>query len=123
MARVALSTSAGLVLVPIELEDTALQLINSTSVPGANANSGISNPLKGFAEVIGEPRLSDSDVAQWFLAAQGGDTVEVAYLDGMDAPWIEQQEGFTVDGVTTKVRIDAGVSALDHRGLVKAAGK
>lgn len=119
----ALNIRPGFVLVPIELEDTALQLINSTSVPGADANSGISNPLKGFAEVIGEPRLSDSDVAQWFLAAQGGDTVEVAYLDGMDAPWIEQQEGFTVDGVTTKVRIDAGVSALDHRGLVKAAGK
>ena len=30
-----------------------------------------------------------------------------------------QMEGFSVDGVTTKVRIDAGVAPVDHRGLVK----
>ncbi|MCR3909393.1 ATP-dependent Clp protease proteolytic subunit [Aeromonas hydrophila] len=119
----ALNIRPGYALVPIELEDTAFQLINSTSVPGADANSGISNPLKGFAEVIGEPRLSDASATEWYLAAKGGDTIEVAYLDGMDTPWIEQQQGFTVDGVATKVRIDAGVSALDYRGLVKAAGK
>lgn len=118
-----LNIRPGFVLSPVELEDTAFQLINSTSVPGSDANSGISNPLKGFAEVIGEPRLSDASATEWYLAAKGGDTIEVAYLDGMDSPWIEQQEGFTVDGVTTKVRIDAGVSALDYRGLVKASGK
>lgn len=119
----ALNIRPGYALVPIELEDTALQLINSTSVPGADANSGIANPIKGFVDVIGEPRLSDASTEAWYLAAKGGDTIEVAYLDGQDSPWIEQQEGFTVDGVTTKVRIDAGVSALDYRGLVKSAGK
>ncbi|WP_368222728.1 ClpP-like prohead protease/major capsid protein fusion protein [Aeromonas sp. s4] len=119
----ALNIRPGFALVPIELEDTALQLINSTSVPGADANSGIANPIKGFVDVIGEPRLSDASTEAWYLAAKGGDTIEVAYLDGQDTPWIEQQEGFTVDGVTTKVRIDAGVSALDYRGLVKSAGK
>ncbi|MNJ32710.1 ATP-dependent Clp protease proteolytic subunit 1 [compost metagenome] len=119
----ALNIRPGYALVPIELEDTALQLINSTSVPGADANSGIANPIKGFVDVIGEPRLSDASTVEWYLAAKGGDTIEVAYLDGMDKPWIEQQEGFTVDGVTTKVRLDAGVSALDYRGLVKSAGK
>lgn len=119
----ALNIRPGYALVPIELEDTALQLINSTSVPGADANSGIANPIKGFVDVIGEPRLSDASPEAWYLAAKGGDTIEVAYLDGMDTPWLEQQEGFTVDGVTTKVRIDAGVSALDYRGLVKSNGK
>ena len=119
----ALNIRPGYALVPIELEDTSLQLINSTSVPGADANSGIANPIKGFVDVIGEPRLSDASVEAWYLAAKGGDTIEVAYLDGMDTPWLEQQEGFTVDGVTTKVRIDAGVSALDYRGLVKSNGK
>ncbi|MCY9821131.1 ClpP-like prohead protease/major capsid protein fusion protein [Aeromonas media] len=119
----ALNIRPGYALVPIELEDTALQLINSTSVPGADANSGIANPIKGFVDVIGEPRLSDASTEAWYLAAKGGDTIEVAYLDGQHTPWIEQQEGFTVDGVTTKVRIDAGVSALDYRGLVKSAGK
>lgn len=47
------------------------------------------------------------------------DTIEVAYLNGVDTPYIDQMEGFSVDGVTTKVRIDAGVAPVDHRGLVK----
>ena len=34
------------------------------------------------------------------------DTIEVAYLDGNDVPYLEQQDGFSVDGVTFKVRID-----------------
>lgn len=41
------------------------------------------------------------------------------YLNGVDTPYIDQMEGFSVDGVTTKVRIDAGVAPVDHRGLVK----
>ncbi|EMW3003843.1 TPA: peptidase, partial [Escherichia coli] len=45
--------------------------------------------------------------------------IEVAYLNGVDTPYIDQMEGFSVDGVTTKVRIDAGVAPVDHRGLVK----
>ncbi|EHX1165315.1 hypothetical protein, partial [Escherichia coli] len=52
-------------------------------------------------------------------ASKGSDTIEVAYLNGVDTPYIDQMEGFSVDGVTTKVRIDAGVAPVDHRGLVK----
>ncbi|MGA5994082.1 hypothetical protein ACPB1M_24380, partial [Escherichia coli] len=52
-------------------------------------------------------------------ASKGSDTIEVAYLNGVDTPYIDQIEGFSVDGVTTKVRIDAGVAPVDHRGLVK----
>jgi hypothetical protein len=37
-------------------------------------------------------------------------------------PYIEQQNGFSVDGVATKVRIDAGVAPLDWRGLVRSTG-
>ncbi|EFI5415463.1 hypothetical protein GY539_003643, partial [Escherichia coli] len=48
--------------------------------------------------------------------------LEVAYLDGIDTPYLEEQEGFTVDGVAWKVRIDAGVAALDYRGLLKSSG-
>lgn len=108
-------------LTPVAIESKARQLITSVSVPGADANSGISNPLKDFVEVIGEPRLDDESSADWYLtAAQGRDTIEVAYLDGVDAPYLEQQQGFTVDGAAFKVRIDAGVAPLDWRGMVKA---
>lgn len=112
------------VLVPVALEDTARQIITSESVQGANTNAGIKNPIKDFAQVIGEPRLDDVSAIEWYMAAgQGNDTVEVAYLNGVDVPYIEQQGGFTIDGVATKVRIDAGVSPLDSRGLGKSLGK
>ena len=46
----------------------------------------------------------------------------MAYLDGNDTPWLESTDGFTVDGTTFKVRIDAGVAPLDWRGLAKSTG-
>lgn len=111
-------------LVPTCLESTANQVIRSTSVKGADVNAGIINPVKDFAEVIAEPRLDDASSKAWYLAAaKGADTIEVAYLSGMDVPYIDQQEGFTSDGVITKVRIDAGVAPVDHRGLVKSSGE
>lgn len=118
-----LNIRPGFVLVPTALELATQQIITSTSVKGADANSGISNPLQNFAKVIAEPRLDDQPSFDWYLAAaKGRDTIEVAYLDGIDTPYIEQQSGFTVDGVATKVRIDAGVAPRDYRGLVKAKG-
>lgn len=61
--------------------------------------------------------------ARYLAAAKGTDTIEVAYLNGVDTPYIDQQEGFTTDGIATKVRIDAGVSPLDYRGMAKSTGK
>ncbi|WBT60644.1 ClpP-like prohead protease/major capsid protein fusion protein [Kosakonia oryzendophytica] len=111
-------------LVPVGLETTANQTIRSASVKGADVNAGIINPIQNFAEVIAEARLDDADAKAWYLtAAQGTDTIEVAYLNGVDTPYIDQQEGFTTDGIATKVRIDAGVAPLDYRGLVKSSGE
>ncbi|EDY4535461.1 Clp protease ClpP [Salmonella enterica] len=111
-------------LVPVALETLANQTIKSASVKGADINAGIMNPIQNFAEVIAEPRLDAKDTSAWYLAAaKGTDTIEVAYLNGVDTPYIDQQEGFTTDGIATKVRIDAGVSPLDYRGLAKSTGK
>ncbi|EEE2294524.1 ClpP-like prohead protease/major capsid protein fusion protein [Salmonella enterica] len=108
------------VLVPTAMESVANQVIRSVSVKGADINAGIINPVKDFATVIAEPRLDDNSQSTFYLAAaKGSDTIEVAYLNGVDTPYIDQQDGFSVDGVTTKVRIDAGVAPVDHRGLVK----
>jgi len=111
-------------LVPVALETLANQTIKSASVKGADINAGIVNPIQNFAEVIAEARLDDADAKAWYLtAAQGTDTIEVAYLNGVDTPYIDQQEGFTTDGIATKVRIDAGVAALDYRGMAKSSGQ
>ncbi|MEB5748666.1 ATP-dependent Clp protease proteolytic subunit [Leclercia adecarboxylata] len=119
-----LNISPAFLLVPTTLEALADQVINSTSVPGTDMNAGIRNPVKGMAEIIAEPRLDKNSEDAWYLAARkGADTIEVAYLDGNAAPTVESTEGFTVDGVTLKVRIDAGVAPMDYRGLMKSTGQ
>ncbi len=119
----ALNIQPAFALCPPNLRRQMIQIIKSSSVKGSDANSGIANPIQDLVEVISEPRLkANSDKAWYLAAAQGEDTIEVAYLDGIDTPYIEQMDGFTTDGVATKVRIDAGVAPLDYRGLVKSTG-
>lgn len=111
-------------LVPTTLETQAIQVVKSGSVKGADVNANIINPIRDLAEIIAEPRLDDASEKDWYMASrQGSDTIEVAYLNGIDVPYIDQLEGFTSDGVTTKVRIDAGVAPVDYRGLLKVTGK
>ncbi|HAJ0313098.1 TPA: Clp protease ClpP [Escherichia coli] len=125
-----LNITPAFVLVPAALESAARRaILSSSSVfpvgdeSTINQNSGIINVVKDMAEVIVEPRLDKANSKEWYVAAaKGMDTIEVAYLDGMDTPYLEEQVGFTVDGVAWKVRIDAGVAALDYRGLLKSSG-
>lgn len=112
-----LNIAPAFVIVPAALESIAMQVLASTAVPGAESNSGIYNPVNNMGQLVVESRL-DKQPNNWYIAsALGTDTIEVAYLDGVDTPYIEQQEGFTVDGAAFKVRIDAGVAPLDYRGM------
>lgn len=127
-----LNVTPAYILVPAELEGAAMRAVLSTSslFPigegndlSPNQNAGITNTVQNMGEIIVEPRLDKASTKAWYVAsAKGSDTIEVAYLDGMDTPYLEEQQGFTVDGVAWKVRIDAGVAALDYRGLVKSSG-
>ena len=118
-----LNISPAFLLVPTMLEAYADQILHSTSVPGMEYNSGIKNPVLNMAEIIAEPRLDEASEEDWYLTARkGADTIEVAYLDGNAAPTVESTSGFTVDGVTMKVRIDAGVAPMDYRGMLKSSG-
>lgn len=108
-------------LVPAALETTATKLMRDTVLPGAS--NGESNPVSGMAQVISEARLDDSSETAWYLAAGPMyDTIEVSYLDGNSTPLIEQMDGWSVDGTSFKVRIDAGVSPLDYRTVSKSTG-
>ena len=64
-----------------------------------------------------DARLDDNDAAAWFLAGPRGKTVTVFFLNGIQRPYLETRDGWKVDGVEYKVRIDAGAKALDYRGL------
>ena len=109
-------------IVPRALKGTAMQVANSEFevASGSKANTA-PNWMRGAFEVIADARLDASSASNWFGVANPNqfDTIEVAYLDGQTAPTLEQQGGWTVDGVEFKVRMDAGVKALDWRGLAK----
>ena len=109
------------ILVPPELETLAEQvLLSSADIAGANA--GVINPFREKFSIICDAQLTNAN--DWFLAASPSlvDTIEVAFLDGANAPVIEQQPGWDVDGMEWKVRLDFGVKAWDYRGLFKNAG-
>lgn len=69
---------------------------------------------------IADARVDNSaNPLYWFGAADPGmhDTVEMTFLNGNDAPFLDQHEHWTVDGTSFKVRIDAVAKALDFRAL------
>lgn len=81
------------------------------------------NMVRGLVgDIVDTPRLSGTP---WYLFADPMDAavLEVAFLDGVDTPYLEQEAGFTVDGVRWKVRLDYGVAGIDYRGAVRNAGQ
>lgn len=64
-----------------------------------------------------DSRLDTADAAAWYMAAAKGDTVKVFFLNGVQNPWMEIKQGWNVDGVEFKIRIDAGAKAMDWKGL------
>jgi hypothetical protein len=45
--------------------------------------------------------------------------VEYCYLEGQQGVYIETKQGFEVDGVEIKARMDFGAAAIDYRGMQK----
>ena len=108
-------------LTPIARESTAKAILAAEFDP-AYANDRVPNPIRNSMEVIGEARLDDDSTSKIYGVASPGmhDTIEVAYLDGNKTPFLDQQGGFEVDGITHKVRIDAGVAPMSYRTIHRA---
>lgn len=82
----------------------------------------VPNKVRGlFSEIVDTPRLSGNP---WYLFADPATvpTLEVVFLDGVEEPFLDMQDGWRVDGVEWKVRLDYGVGARDWRGALKNAG-
>lgn len=105
-------------LVPAALETIAQQF--TSQAYAASASSSI-NPFAGALQVLAEPRLDAASATAWYLAAEPNqiDTIEYAYLEGNQGVYLETKEGWEVDGVEFKARLDFGAKAIDHRGFVK----
>lgn len=83
--------------------------------------SGDINVFKGEFVPVLDQRITDK---RWFLLSDPAmcDTIEYAYLDGMEGVTTETQYGFDVDGVAVKARMIFGAKAIDYRGMYKNAG-
>jgi hypothetical protein len=83
---------------------------------------GRTNPMKGlFRTIVDTPYI---DTARRYLFADPAryPTLEVVFLDGQQAPFMEMRDGWNVDGVEWKVRLVAGAGAVDYRSAVTNAG-
>lgn len=82
----------------------------------SNKTSWYPNKVRGlFTQVVESPRISGN---AWYIFANPADhpVLEVAFLDGVSAPYMEMKEGWNVDGTEWKVRLDFGVGAIGFRG-------
>lgn len=125
-ARLAMRTQKGLdkktpidatpryLLVPAALETVAEQYltqINATVAADAN-------PFPGRLSLVVDPRLDTKSATRWYLFADQGviTVLEYAFLEDDAGPVVSTREGFTIDGVEMRVRLDLGAGLLDHCG-------
>jgi len=109
-------------LVPLALGGTARSINEAQYDPDTANKLQKPNIVNGlFRDIVDSPRLSGNR-RYLFADPNEAPVIEVAFLDGNQEPFVEQQAGFTVDGTQYKVRLDFGVAAIDYRGAVTNAG-
>jgi len=120
--KTVLNIRPAFLIVPASLELKAEQLVAQNLIPAASANV-VPQSIRTLAP-ISEPRLDAASETAWYLAASPNqiDTIEYAYLEGQQGAYIETRNGFDVDGVEIKCRLDFGAKAIDWRGLYKNPG-
>ena len=101
-------------LVPAALETTAEKFL-ATLQP--NSPSDV-NPFANALELLVDPRLDVISTTAWYLVADSNsvDGLEYAHLDGSQGPEVDTRQGFDIDGVEIRVRLDFGAGFVDHRG-------
>ena len=110
-------------VVPPELEFTAMVVTKSAGVPGSNSND--INPMLGYVTPIVSPQLTNT--SQWFLVGDPReiDTIEVGFVGGqvnptlfvLDSPLLGAN--FVQDSVIYKLRHEYGACVTDFRGFYR----
>lgn len=113
-------------IVPKALEVTARTLVAAAKDPaeGGTTSFDSPNPFQGSLRVVADAVLDGTSTVAWYLACSPRqiDTVTVFFLNGVQTPYMEQQDGFTRDGIILKVRHEFVAQVLDFRGLWKKDG-
>jgi hypothetical protein len=111
-------------LLPVGLGGVARIINQSQYDPDTLANKSQMKPnivVGLFRDLVDTPRLAGTR-RYLFADPSMAPTVEVAFLDGNDQPYLEAQDGWRVDGVEWKIRLDYAVGGVDFRGAVTNAG-
>lgn len=111
LAGEAIQVQPALLIVPPELETAAQKLV--AEITAASVDDV--NPFTDTLSVLVDAHLTSA--TRWYLAAKPGrpDGLQHAYLDGATGPQVFTREGFEVDAVEFKVRLDFGCGFVDHR--------
>lgn len=109
-------------VVPIGLGSTARVLNQAQFNPDDSGKYAKPNVVVGlFNDIVDTPRLTGT--ARYLFADPALHPVfEVAFLNGVQSPFMESDEAFDTDGRRWKIRMDYGVGAVGTNGVVKNAG-
>ena len=113
------------ILIPDTMQTKTEILLRSAANPQSGLSSGVYNPAANWGLTpIGEARLSDVSTKEWYLVADPSqcDFVEMAFLDGQEAPTVEDERDMMTDSFTYRARTVVGVGVLDWRGIQKNPG-
>jgi hypothetical protein len=131
-ARLALRTMKGLsgtipisatpkyLVVPAAIETLAEKYLSTIYA----ATAATVNPFPGKLELIVDPRLDAKSATRWYVFADPAilPVIEYSYLSGFEGLQVETRNGFDVDGVEIKARLDFGAGGIDHRGAYMNPG-
>lgn len=107
---------------PLSLGGTARVTNRSEFDPDASNKLQRPNIVRDvFKDIIDTPRLSGTG---WYVLADAAaePVFEVAFLDGVQTPTLEQELNFRTDGIAWKAAHRYGAGAVGWRGAIKNAG-
>ncbi|MGA1045941.1 MAG: hypothetical protein ACO3ZY_12180, partial [Phycisphaerales bacterium] len=124
-----LALMPSVLLVPTALYARAAQVMASTELRDTTASTKypVANPHAGKFVVVTSPYLSNSTLTgnsstSWYLLANPAElaTIEVAFLNGLETPTVEQAEAdFNVLGVQMRGFFDFGVAKQEPKAGVR----
>ena len=117
-----LALKPSVLLVPESLRGEAMVLNNAKFDPTASSAFERPNYVNGmFREIISTPRLTGTR-RYAFTDPGAAAAIVVAFLNGTQAPFLDQQLGWNIDGQEIKLRMDFKVQAMDPKASVTNAG-
>lgn len=132
-----LALQPAFILVPIELEYTAKEILESQiliGTPASNVLAPNANVMQNAIQVVVEPFLTSATTWYLFASPAVAPGLAVGFLNGKDTPDLMLKDpavrlvlggndpySFEFDEIAYKVRHDWIVKPIEPRGIIKAA--